>query len=1448
MTVCYINYVPKMLHYKAVKVRNLDILVNLFVNFLFFSDQLHPASDFSRHTLIKPKIFHGREKRQISDTKNENGQHVNYLQIVLETDDGTDVILDLTINKQLISKGFFQKQQQDGQYIVHKPTINEINHCHYNGKIRGKPDSWAAISTCDGVSGVFFDGTEMHYVEKDPKFLETHAEDKHYLYKHSDLTDQNKTCGYAGDAIDPDHKMTDDNRLFRFKRSTDDTVTIRGPYNADKDSKYVELVLVVDNREFKELGENERRVIDHCKNIANIINGLYSPLNIFIALVGVVIWSEHDEITFSTDGDATLTSFLHYRKEKLILEHPNDNAQLLTKFGFDQGVVGKALKGPICTYEYSGGVNNDHSPVVGLVATTIAHEMGHNFGMEHDTVDCKCPDERCIMAPSSSAVAPTHWSSCSLNFLLLAFTHGMDYCLKNKPESLFDSPVCGNGFLEPGEQCDCGLPEHCVNPCCNASTCSLFNNASCATGECCDLNTCKPKNAGTMCRSADYECDLPEYCTGHSEFCPPDIFKMDTEECDDGKAFCYHGFCRTRTDQCKLLWGETGTSSDDQCYNMNTKGNRHGNCGYNKFNQSFTKCANESVLCGMLHCKHLNERLEFGMESVAILSHSFINKKGSIIPCRTAIVDLGTNQIDPGLTPDGAKCGDGKMCVNQQCMEVLSLRKQTPSCDNDCNGNGWCNSKGHCHCKDGFAPPSCEYPGPGGSEDSGPASDPNAHRGIVTALFIIFLGVVPMLAIVAILMFYAKYNLKLCWQKSPSTTSKSPGKSRGPPFPSDSLTKRNEANHSLLHEDSPPPSSGLENGFIGNFKGFSITPIKKEAEPIRAAPPAPPPPARNIGDSGNISNYQKPPPPVPKVPISNLLTKPVQKMNSFKKSAFMNVMKSTNTAATAPVTPANVVRPVISSPVLESSTSNAKELMSPLRNAPKVPLRPAPTVPQANNDRPLSNSEVPAVVSSEPKKETTSIIGSGTINRIASFLKPPDKKMTNNTLPKPTQVKAQKVLDKEILRTLKISDPVPQTEINIAAIPVDAAAKKAVVMRAQSMRTTLKPKERPNIQTFGSMRQPAGYKRPLSIPHCVRPKSPPPPAPINAKSIDRLDSSKTNQYDDCLNETVAPLASLSEENSPISDNIYAVIDENPSPEKGKSRDDGLGLLGEIVSEIQNRNFDSIYSTSTLNRKKKESGEQIDNCSEYVNTIPTYRENEYSNMNSNLKSNASTTSSSSYILPSAINVPVKEKGKNEVKPLLSSFRKDASTKPFSNSSAVHFIENKKSPTNTSSSIMKTTLKNSTVTPSNNLRTRKPSPTRPLSQSSHRSITNSPDLVTSCNTTTTTTKTPDVLNNSDGGSNSNSVTKKPSLTTKPTINSQKPVLRTGNTGRSVSFKSPQDKKDVKPPVAAKIVKTNISDVNNKTASSGVNKAARSNSNVASLQQKFEIKNSNVNKSKS
>lgn len=58
---------------------------------------------------------------------------------------------------------------------------------------------------------------------------------------------------------------------FQIKRSD---AVIRGPYNANARSSYVELVLVLDNKEYKALGENMGRVNSHCKDIANIINAV----------------------------------------------------------------------------------------------------------------------------------------------------------------------------------------------------------------------------------------------------------------------------------------------------------------------------------------------------------------------------------------------------------------------------------------------------------------------------------------------------------------------------------------------------------------------------------------------------------------------------------------------------------------------------------------------------------------------------------------------------------------------------------------------------------------------------------------------------------------------------------------------------------------------------------------------------------------------------------------------------------------------------------------------------------------------------------------------------------------------------------------------------------------------------------------------------------------------
>uniref|UniRef100_A0A8C3QQW4 ADAM metallopeptidase domain 33 n=1 Tax=Cyanoderma ruficeps TaxID=181631 RepID=A0A8C3QQW4_9PASS len=456
----------------------------------------------------------------------------------------------------------------------------------------------------------------------------------------------------------------------------------------------------------------------------------YRLLNIKVALIGLEVWTERDQCAVSSDANATLWAFLQWKKS-LRARKKHDNAQLLTGKTFGGTTIGMAPLEGMCSADNSGGVSVDHAEQPIGAAATMAHEIGHNFGMVHDTAGCcreATPEQGgCVMAAATGHPFPRVFSACSRRQLENYFQKGGGMCLFNLPDTkdLVVARKCGNGFREEGEDCDCGEVEECTNPCCNAHNCTLKEGAQCAHGDCC--HSCKLKAAGTMCREAAGSCDLPEFCTGASPFCPANVYLLDGSSCARGQAYCSNGMCMTHQQQCVQLWGPGAWPAPDACFqDVNMAGNTYGNCGKDSQGR-YVKCDKRDAMCGKIQCQSSAKKPQ-GTNTVSI--DTTIRFKGREVKCRGTFVysakDDQEDLSDPGLVLTGTKCGDGMVCKDRRCQNASLFELE--KCVSRCHGHGVCNSNKNCHCDPGWAPPFCEKPGLGGSVDSGPVQSHSESR------------------------------------------------------------------------------------------------------------------------------------------------------------------------------------------------------------------------------------------------------------------------------------------------------------------------------------------------------------------------------------------------------------------------------------------------------------------------------------------------------------------------------------------------------------------------------------------------------------------------------------------------------------------------------------------------------------------------------------------------
>ncbi|XP_072431965.1 disintegrin and metalloproteinase domain-containing protein 22 isoform X2 [Chiloscyllium punctatum] len=601
-------------------------------------------------------------------------------------------ILDVELNHDLLSSQYVE-HTVDARGNSVQSRVGE--HCYYHGKIQGNPKSSVAISTCYGLHGMFYDGNYTYLVEPAQRNDQNTLNDteQHLVYQ---IIGRDTTLQFLQLEDTERNDLFDARRtiLFRKKRQIH-----RIRRNVQDETKYIELMVVNDHFMFKKHRLSVGLTNNFAKSIVNMVDMIFKEeLNTRIVLVAMETWSVDNKFTIDMNPQVTLREFMKYKRDFITVK--SDAIHLFSGTMFKSSQSGAAYVGGICTQSKSGGVNEFGG--AGAMTVTLAQSLAQNLGIFPDNKrkngDCKCEDQwvGCIMQ-DSGLYLPRKFSQCNIEDYQEFLNNGGGHCLFNKPTRLLDPPECGNGFVEAGEECDCGSKAECSKEgedCC--VKCTLVKGAKCSNGLCC--KDCQFQRNGFVCREEVNDCDIHETCTGNSSECPPNVHKMDGYVCDSDQGLCYGGRCKTRERQCKYVWGEKARAADKLCYEkLNIEGTEKGNCGKNK--DTWIQCNKQDVLCGYLLCDDTSGVPRIGELSGDVTVSTFLQKHRHI-NCSGGHVILD-EVTDLGYVQDGTPCGQDRMCINHKCLPLKSFNFSIcpgASGTRKCSGHGTCSNEGKCTC------------------------------------------------------------------------------------------------------------------------------------------------------------------------------------------------------------------------------------------------------------------------------------------------------------------------------------------------------------------------------------------------------------------------------------------------------------------------------------------------------------------------------------------------------------------------------------------------------------------------------------------------------------------------------------------------------------------------------------------------------------------------------
>ncbi|XP_066471221.1 A disintegrin and metalloproteinase with thrombospondin motifs 12 [Tiliqua scincoides] len=420
-----------------------------------------------------------------------------------------ELFFNLTVNQGLVSNNYILERRH-GNYTGAKIVPHLRASCHLIGSVL-QPDSKsgrAAISTCSGLTGYFHLPDGDYFIEPVNKYqLEEGAYHPHVVYRtnifekavrkrRDTLLAKEQTCG-----VNETLNFFKQQELQREKWERSHMTAKATSRRSISKERWVETLVVADSKMVEYHGSEN--VEAYILTIINMVAGLfYDPSignAIHIVLIRLILLEEEEQgLKIVHHADKTLASFCKWQKsinpktDANPLHH--DVAVLLTRKDICAGMnhpcetLGLSHLSGMCQPHRSCNINEDS----GLpLAFTIAHELGHSFGIQHDGKenDCEPEGRRPYIMSRQLQYDPTPltWSQCSKEYITRFLDRGWGFCLDDVPKKKDLKPP----FIAPGVIYDvhhqCQLQ---YGP--NATFCDQVDNV-CQTLWCSVKGSCRSK-------------------------------------------------------------------------------------------------------------------------------------------------------------------------------------------------------------------------------------------------------------------------------------------------------------------------------------------------------------------------------------------------------------------------------------------------------------------------------------------------------------------------------------------------------------------------------------------------------------------------------------------------------------------------------------------------------------------------------------------------------------------------------------------------------------------------------------------------------------------------------------------------------------------------------------------------------------------------------------------